>query len=70
VLDATVHRLRRKLAEVVPDPDVVETVRGVGYRLELPPPRNDRRRTDLTPEAAAALRNGNGVHVDRIVAHG
>ena len=52
VLDATVHRLRRKLAEVVPSPDLVETVRGVGYRLEVPPPRADRRRTDLTPEAA------------------
>lgn len=56
VLDATVHRLRRKLAEVVPSPDLVETVRGVGYRLEVPPPRADRRRTDLTAEAAAALR--------------
>lgn len=38
VLDATVHRLRRKLAEVVPSPDLVETVRGIGYRLEIPPP--------------------------------
>lgn len=36
VLDATVHRLRRKLEEVVPEPDLVETVRGVGYRLDLP----------------------------------
>lgn len=36
VLDATVHRLRRKLDEVLEDPDVVATVRGVGYRLEAP----------------------------------
>lgn len=36
VLDATVHRLRRKLDEVLQDPDVVATVRGVGYRLEAP----------------------------------
>lgn len=56
VLDATVHRLRRKLAEVVPSPDLVETVRGVGYRLEVPPPRGERRRTELAPDAAEALR--------------
>ncbi len=37
VLDATVHRLRRKLDEVLASPDVVATVRGVGYRLEVPP---------------------------------
>ena len=55
VLDATVHRLRRKLAEVVPHPDLVETVRGVGYRLEVPPPRGERRRTDLTTASTAAL---------------
>ena len=36
VLDATVHRLRRKLDEVLGEPDVVTTVRGVGYRLEAP----------------------------------
>lgn len=46
VLDATVHRLRRKLAEVIPSLDLVETVRGVGYRLEAPPP---------PPTAAAAI---------------
>jgi len=67
VLDATVHRLRRKLAEVIPSPDLVETVRGVGYRLEVPPPRGDRRRTDLTPEAAAALRAN---RVEPLQAHG
>jgi two-component system response regulator ResD len=66
VLDATVHRLRRKLAEVVPNPDLVETVRGVGYRLEVPPPRGDRRRTDLAAEAAAALRG----RVESLQAHG
>lgn len=68
VLDATVHRLRRKLAEVVPSPDLVETVRGVGYRLDVPPPRGDRRRTDLTPDAAAALRTA--ARVESLVAHG
>jgi DNA-binding response OmpR family regulator len=36
VLDATVHRLRRKLDEKLPEADVVTTVRGVGYRLEAP----------------------------------
>jgi DNA-binding response OmpR family regulator len=61
VLDATVHRLRRKLAEVVPSPDLIETVRGVGYRLEAPPPRGDRRRTDLSAEAAAVLRGASRV---------
>lgn len=34
VLDATVHRLRRKLEEKLPDTELVTTVRGVGYRLE------------------------------------
>jgi DNA-binding response OmpR family regulator len=34
VLDATVHRLRRKLDEKLPEAEVVTTVRGVGYRLE------------------------------------
>lgn len=38
VLDATVHRLRRKLEEKLPDRDLVATVRGVGYRLEPSPP--------------------------------
>lgn len=37
VLDATVHRLRRKLDEKLPDRDLVATVRGVGYRLEPSP---------------------------------
>lgn len=34
VLDATVHRLRRKLDEKLGDRELVATVRGVGYRLE------------------------------------
>lgn len=34
VLDATVHRLRRKLEEDLTDPRLLTTVRGVGYRLE------------------------------------
>jgi DNA-binding response OmpR family regulator len=33
VLDTTVHRLRRKLEEQISRPDLVATVRGVGYRL-------------------------------------
>ena len=66
VLDATVHRLRRKLAEVIPSPDLVETVRGVGYRLEVPPPRGDRRRTDLTLEASALRLS----RVEPLQAHG
>ena len=37
VLDATVHRLRRKIEEVLPASDVLVTVRGIGYRLETPP---------------------------------
>ena len=61
VLDATVHRLRRKLADAVPHPDLVETVRGVGYRLAVPPPRGERRRTDLTPAASAAANAGTRV---------
>lgn len=34
VLDATVHRLRSKLEPEPSDPQVLTTVRGVGYRLE------------------------------------
>lgn len=34
VLDATVHRLRRKLQRKVGDEKLVSTVRGVGYRVE------------------------------------
>lgn len=33
VLDATVHRLRRKLKEKVDDEELLTTVRGVGYRI-------------------------------------
>jgi DNA-binding response OmpR family regulator len=33
VLDTTVHRLRKKLEEEISRPDLVATVRGVGYRL-------------------------------------
>jgi len=33
VLDATVHRLRRRLDEGISRPEFVATVRGVGYRL-------------------------------------
>jgi DNA-binding response OmpR family regulator len=33
VLDTTVHRLRRRLQEELSRPDLVATVRGVGYRL-------------------------------------
>lgn len=36
VLDATVHRLRRKIADVLPASAVLVTVRGIGYRLESP----------------------------------
>lgn len=35
VLDATVHRLRRKLDEHFHEPELVITVRGIGYRLDL-----------------------------------
>lgn len=35
VLDATVHRLRRKLEEEAGEPRLLTTVRGVGYRLEV-----------------------------------
>lgn len=34
VLDATVHRLRKKLEEDLRESDLVATVRGVGYRLD------------------------------------
>ena len=34
VLDATVHRLRKKLDQELDEPDMVTTVRGIGYRLE------------------------------------
>lgn len=37
VLDATIHRLRRKIEEVVPASRILVTVRGIGYRLETPP---------------------------------
>jgi DNA-binding response OmpR family regulator len=33
VLDATVHRLRKRLEERTDKPDILKTVRGVGYRL-------------------------------------
>ena len=36
VLDATVHRLRRKLEADAADPCILTTIRGLGYRLELP----------------------------------
>lgn len=36
VLDATVHRLRRKIEEVLPASNILVTVRGIGYRLESP----------------------------------
>ncbi len=45
VLDATVHRLRRKLDEKQPEAELVTTVRGVGYRLDAPD-------TALTPALA------------------
>ncbi|MDQ7028972.1 MAG: winged helix-turn-helix domain-containing protein [Ardenticatenia bacterium] len=35
-LDALVHRLRRRLAEVVPGKELVATVRGHGFRLNMP----------------------------------
>ena len=35
VLDATVHRLRKKLEENLSEPRFVTTVRGIGYRLEM-----------------------------------
>lgn len=34
VLDATVHRLRKKLDRKIQEPDLVTTVRGIGYRLD------------------------------------
>lgn len=34
VLDATVHRLRKRLDEKLREPELVTTVRGVGYRLD------------------------------------
>lgn len=62
VLDATVHRLRKKLDQKLDEPDMVTTVRGIGYRLEpcltssmsedgSPPPGSSRRGVD---------RSGNG----------
>ena len=35
VLDATIHRLRRKLEANPANPKIITTVRGVGYRLEI-----------------------------------
>lgn len=35
VLDATVHRLRKELEETLGESDLVTTVRGVGYQLDL-----------------------------------
>ena len=37
VLDATIHRLRRKLEREVSEPRYLTTVRGVGYRLDPGP---------------------------------
>jgi DNA-binding response OmpR family regulator len=34
VLDATVHRLRKRLDETLRESALVSTVRGIGYRLE------------------------------------
>lgn len=34
VLDATVHRLRRKLEEDPAEPSILTTIRGIGYRVE------------------------------------
>ena len=33
VLEANVHRLRRKLAAMLPNHELLDTIRGVGYRL-------------------------------------
>ncbi|MHC4709248.1 MAG: response regulator transcription factor [Planctomycetota bacterium] len=35
VLDATIHRLRKKLEKNLSEPRFVTTVRGIGYRLEV-----------------------------------
>lgn len=35
VLDATIHRLRKKLEKDLSEPRFVTTVRGIGYRLEM-----------------------------------
>ncbi len=35
-LDALVHRLRRRLAELVPGQELIVTVRGHGFRLNMP----------------------------------
>lgn len=45
VLDATVHRLRKKLDRKLREPDLVSTVRGIGYRLDF---------ASLEPELAGA----------------
>jgi two-component system response regulator BaeR len=37
-VDSHVKNLRRKLQAVVPGPDCIASVYGVGYRLDLPPP--------------------------------
>lgn len=35
VLDATIHRLRKKIEQNLSEPRFVTTVRGIGYRLEM-----------------------------------
>ena len=42
VLEANVHRLRRKLTTMLPHHDLLDTVRGVGYRLSHEPTREPR----------------------------
>jgi DNA-binding response OmpR family regulator len=35
VVDAVIKRLRAKVREVAPDREIITTVRGVGYKLEV-----------------------------------
>jgi DNA-binding response OmpR family regulator len=42
VLEANVHRLRRKLSAMLPNQELLETVRGVGYRLAQQPAKDSR----------------------------
>ena len=35
-IDTHIKRLRKKLADVAPDADPIETVHGVGYRFRVP----------------------------------